>query len=93
MANSHLLITKLSEELFLKFSGSLTIYTLSTHQKEIDSLYINSSKITIDLKDLDFIDSGAAIFIENLRKKFKNAEVVILTNDDKIKSTLQLIEK
>ena len=93
MANSHLLITKLSEELSLKFSGSLTIYTLSKHQKEIDDLYINSSKITIDLIDLDFIDSGAAIFIHNIYKEFQNSEVKILTNSDKIKSTLELVKK
>jgi len=93
MADSNLFITKLADELLLKFSGSLTIYTLSKHQKELDILYLNSSKITIDLVKLDFIDSGGAIFIQNLKNKFKKSEVNILTNNEKINSTLELVQK
>jgi len=93
MADSHLLITKLSDELFLKFSGSLTIYTLHKHQKEIDKLYFNSEKITIDLTELDFLDSGAAIFIDKLQTTLekKTNDVHVTSVNPNIKATLELV--
>ena len=51
-------------------------------------------KIIIDLTDLDFLDSGAAIFINNLQMALqkKTANVKIIVQDVNIQSTLSLIE-
>jgi phospholipid/cholesterol/gamma-HCH transport system permease protein len=95
MNQSTLKITNLSENLTLSFSGELTLYGIQKHQKEFDSLSILSKYATLDLSNLEFIDTAAAIFINKLQERLTqvNITTTLLTEDEKIINTLKLAKK
>ncbi|MFK5937780.1 MAG: ABC transporter permease [Sulfurimonas sp.] len=95
MNQSTLSITNLSDELTVSFSGELTLYGIQKHQKEFDNLGILSKHATLDLSNLDFIDTAAAIFINKLQERFASDNVTtrLLINDEKIINTLKLAKK
>jgi len=95
MNQSTLTITNLTDELTLSFSGELTLYDIAKHQKEFDTLRILSKSATLDLNNLVFIDTAAAIFINRLQDRLnsKNINTNLLTNEKKIVDTLTLAKK
>ena len=92
MNSSTLNTTTLHDELTLSFSGALSLYTITTHQKTLDTLDLSAYKIVrIDLNDLNFLDTAAGLFINKILTLHKNAK--LLVNDDNIKETLDLVKK
>ena len=95
MDQSTLIMTNLTDELTLSFSGELTLYSIQKHQKEFDSLNISSKYVILDLNNLGYIDTAAAIFINKLQERFAsdNIAIKLLINDEKIINTLNLAKK
>lgn len=69
--NSSLLdILHVDGKLYLKFRGELTLYNLTNFQSKIDAIDFSKEKIVvIDLMNLSFLDSAAALLLYNLQKK------------------------
>ena len=95
MNHSILTIANLPDELTLSFSGELTLYDITKHQKEIDTLNVVSNNIIIDLNGVVSIDTAAALFINKLTEQFtlQHSAPTLLTEDDKIINTLALAKK
>jgi len=92
MKNSTLQTEALQNEITLNFSGALSLYTIATHQKTIDSLALSSyEKVIIDLNNLDFLDTAAALFIQNIQSLNKSSQ--LLVSNENIKDTLELVQK
>lgn len=90
MKRSFLKIDILSNELTLIFSGELSLYTISTHQKQIKKLDLeNYDNLIIDLRTLELLDTAAAIFIQKLQ--IKNSQTLI--DNGNIADTLELVNK
>ena len=95
MTQASLHVETHATKLLLKFSGELSLYTITKLQKQLDSLStLDIKDVEIDLQNISFIDTAAAIFIINLKKdSIKNTmNVEILVNNDATKSTLSLVE-
>ncbi|MCW8953342.1 MAG: MlaE family lipid ABC transporter permease subunit [Sulfurimonas sp.] len=76
MNTSLLDISHVDGKLYLKFSGELTLYNLTSSQAKIDTIDFSKEKIVvIDLMNLRFLDSGASIFIYKLRKKLSSQNI------------------
>ena len=95
MNQSTLKITNLTDELILSFSGELTLYDIEKYKIEFDSLNILSKSASINLDDLTFIDTAAAIFINKLQDTLnaRNIQITLLTSDVQIINTLKLAKK
>jgi len=81
--------------LSLLFSGSLTLYTISNLQKQIDSIDMSNVKsIVMDLNALSYIDSAAAIFIVKCEESHnkKDMKTILSCSNQKILSTLELVK-
>ena len=71
MSSSSLAIDILDAKLLLKFSGELSLYTISSIEKQLENL--NTSvvqSVEIDLSDVSSMDTAASIFINNLQTKY-----------------------
>ena len=93
--NKKLTINFKEDELTLNFLDELTLYNLSLIQREIDKFSFKSiRKIVINLENLHFMDTAGAILIDNLifKSSLENKEVILLSQDSKILSTLELVK-
>ena len=96
MKDSNLSIIHSNNKLSLYFSGVLNLYSISQYQKKIDSLKFNTlSHVEIDLENVSYLDTAAAIFINNLENFFiKNVSNVVVNSQNKeINASLQLVQK
>lgn len=89
-------IRQTDENLSLNFLREITIYTLSQNQKAIDVLNLSKIKnVVIDLSLVTYIDTAAAIFLNNLLKQFaaKEIPVELVCSQDEILKTIELVRK
>ena len=90
---NNLLIDKQGDELFIKFYGKFDLYLVSSYQKKLCDADINNLKtVNFDLRNLDFLDTSAAIFIHTLQKDFlqKGSSINVISTNKKITDTLNL---
>ena len=95
MSNSALKLTQTDGTLRLDFSGELTLFTLTNHQTTVESIpFANKSKIEINLEKLTYLDTAAAIFLDNIYNSFsKNGiDVSFITQKRDILDTLELVK-
>lgn len=95
MKNSSLKISYTEDKLILDFSGELTLFTLTTHQKIVDSSsFINLSEVEINLEKLTYLDTAGALFlvrVYNYLLKSSN-KVTFITSNKEIIETLNLVK-
>ncbi len=96
MDKTALNITYSGNKLFLKYVGELNLYTIASLQKKSDKLNIeNISFLEIDLRDINSLDTAAAIYINSLQSfsTNKNVKISILVNNKGIEDTISLVEE
>ncbi len=79
----------------LVFSGKLTLYIITKLQKQIDAIDMKDiDSICLDLNNLSYIDSAAAIFIVKCEEEhnLKKIRTELSCSNDKILSTLELVK-
>ncbi len=80
--------------LLLKFEGKVNLYEVPKYEKKLAKVQTNSIKnITIDLSNVVEIDTTVAIFIYNIQKKFASKKVNLVCYDEKLLSTLELVQE
>ena len=86
----------LDTKLLLSFSGELSLYTITKLQKQIDTLKpLDVKQLNINLNNTTFLDTAAAIFIDNLQNKYvtQGINVTILADNVETKATLALVQE
>lgn len=69
---SSLSISSQNNTLSLAFAGELSLLQLAPYEKRLSALSsIDCERVVLDLKDLDFIDTAAALYLEKLQKGFR----------------------
>ncbi len=89
-------ITFTDNKLLLKYLGNLNLYNITSLEKKSNKLKIlDISFLEIDLRDVNSLDTAAAIYINSFKSldANKNLKISILTNDKRIEDTLNLVEK
>ncbi|MEA2073274.1 MAG: MlaE family lipid ABC transporter permease subunit [Campylobacterota bacterium] len=84
-----------NEKLSLDFSGELNLYSVTTLQNSIFHVNLqNIESIVINLKDVDFIDTAAGLFLVKLEEDYnaKNIRTTIVTQSSTVLSTLELVK-
>ncbi|WP_457745981.1 ABC transporter permease [Sulfurimonas sp.] len=92
--NSTLKIDFQKSELHLNFFGELTLYSIAALEEKIHA--INNStytKVLINLLEVSYIDTAAAIFIYNIQEKFRKVETQTIFANDLQESTLRLVKE
>jgi len=92
---TQLSLTVKGSKLTLSFSGELTLYKITQLQKQIDSIDLkNIELICMDLNDVTYIDSAAAIFIVKCEEKHNSKTLTthLACSNEKILSTLELVK-
>ena len=95
MNNSILKIIQIDGTVVFNFSGELTLFTLTKHQKVVESIsFANRLKLEINLEHLTYLDTAAAIFLDNIYNSIsKNGiQVSFITNKQDILDTLELVK-
>jgi len=95
MSKSALKLTQKDGTLRLDFSGELTLFTLTNHQATVESIsYLDKSKLEINLEKLTYLDTAAAIFLDNIYNSFskKGIEVSFISKSQDILDTLALVK-
>jgi len=87
MSNNRLNIIQTKDKLTLVFSGKLTLYNISSHQKQLSKINSTDTKIEIDLNSLLYLDTAGAIFLNNLNSSS------IVSNDKDILDTIELVKR
>ncbi|DAB31132.1 MAG TPA: ABC transporter permease [Sulfurimonas sp. UBA12504] len=93
---STLKISQIDGALSLKFSGEMTVYTLSKNQESIDKIALSNLKhVDIDLSDATFFDTAAALFVKKVEKHFitDSCQTQLLCDNNEILRILALVEK
>jgi phospholipid/cholesterol/gamma-HCH transport system permease protein len=83
------------DSLTLLFNGEFTLYQIHKYQLLIDDINFSQvTTITIDLTNLDFIDTASAIFIHDLNNQLlqQNKNIQIKTESEEVEKTLKLIQ-
>ena len=94
MSNSILKLTQTDGTIVLNFSGDLTLFTLTNHQKIVESISsFNKTRLEINLEKLTYLDTAAAIFLDNIENTFtgKGLKVLFITKNKDILATLELV--
>ncbi|MDD2905621.1 MAG: MlaE family lipid ABC transporter permease subunit [Sulfurimonas sp.] len=89
-------ISQIDGALSLKFSGEMTVYNLSKNQESIDKIDLSKLKhVDIDLYDVTFVDTAAALFVKRVEKHFitNSCQTQLLCDNNEILRTLALVEK
>ena len=87
-------IESIDENLLLKFEGKMSLYEVTKYEKKLAIVQTTSIKnITIDLTNLDELDTTAAIFIYNIQKEFNSKKVILECYNKKLLSTLELVQE
>ena len=95
MSNSSLNISQIQNKLTLKFSGELTLFTLTIHQKTVNSSGLSSSQeVEINLEDLTYLDTAGALFLDNIYNDLskKSNKVSFITSNQEVTETLNLVK-
>ncbi len=94
MSSSSLQISNQSTEILLNFLGEFTIYNINSYDKQIELIDINNKDIIIDLSKVNFLDSGASIYLYNLQKKLDNNKInyKLICNNKDILDILTLVK-
>ena len=74
-------------------SGSLNIYTLLDLKKQLSTDLRNIKVVSLNMDQLEFIDSAAAIFINNLKTTYAQKEIILeLTcKHEKVRENIETI--
>jgi phospholipid/cholesterol/gamma-HCH transport system permease protein len=94
--NKNLVITTQKNQLRVKFSAELTLYNIASFEKLLLKLNFQDIKtLVIDLESVSYIDTAAAIFLENFRKEvsLKEVEVSFICSNKQHLATLALVNK
>ncbi len=89
-------ISYIGDKLLLNFSGELSLYSITSVQQQVSKLNLSTIKyININLEKLLFMDTAASIFINKLSTTYqdKNLIVEIISYDNDIKDTLELVKE
>jgi len=84
------------DALSLKFTGELTLYNLTSYQKQIErTSFSKEKKIILDLSELEFLDTAGALFLNHLQNHFhaKELSVEIQSQHQSVLAMLQLTQK
>ncbi|MEA1955930.1 MAG: ABC transporter permease [Campylobacterota bacterium] len=95
MLNSYLSINLNKFELSIKFYGEFDLHKITDYQKEIESINNNDLKIVnLDFSNLEFLDTAASIFINNLQNNFliQNKKINLICKNQDILDTLELVK-
>lgn len=83
-----------SGHLSIKMVGKITLYDISRYENIVKKLSLAGvQSIVIDLDELLFIDTAAAIFIYNLQHSYFSKKTSIQCKNKQILSTLELVKK
>ena len=94
MNNYSLIVSFVDDILLLKFSGELSLYAITTLQKQLNIQNISNVKdIQIEWNDVCLVDTAAAIFINNLLIKYEKLDIKVSINSNSkdITDTLELV--
>ena len=95
MNNSFLKTDSKDDNLTLIFNGEFTLYQINKYQNLIDNINFSEfHTIVIDLKNLDFMDTASAIFINDLYNELlkKNKNINMDIHNQEISKTLKLVQ-
>jgi len=95
MKNSYLLSRFENKTLSLVFQGELTIYTITTFQKEVEKFnYDDVTMVIIDLNNVNYIDTAAAILISKIQYKVNKQKIKLklLCENENFLQTIYLVE-
>jgi len=95
MSDASLKIVQTKDKLTLVFSGELTLFTLTAHQKTINaSSFFHPLEAIINLENLTYLDTAGALFLddvyENLLKK--SSKVSFVATNKEVRDTLNLVK-
>ncbi len=96
MINSTLKIIQEKDNLTLFFMGKLSLHTITQNQNSIDKIdTLHLKNITIDLTDVNYLDTATAMFLNNLYNHFLslNIKIEIITQNEDILHTLKLVQR
>ena len=96
MNSSYLTIEQSSTTLSLVFNGEFTLYLVSKYEAQIKSVNYNSYKyIEINLDSITYLDTAAAMFLNNLKNKLNLANISyeIISSKTQTQDTLALVNK
>jgi phospholipid/cholesterol/gamma-HCH transport system permease protein len=88
-------ISSFKDKLLLSFFGELSLYSISTLEKQLESIdMIGSKNIEINLEKVNFIDTAASIFINRLLDRYKNNNINIslLSEVKEVNDALYLVQ-
>ena len=96
MTPSSLSITHSDNKLSLNFSGEFDLYITTKYQKLIDNIdFANITSVDINLNELHFLDTAAAIFITKIQNKLDQRDIYnnVICSNTHILETIQLVNK
>ncbi len=96
MGDLSLEVLQLNSQLILKFSGELTVYTVSKYQKSLEILTLDKiNKIEFNLENISFLDSAGALFLNMFEQDFrkKNIDIFFTCRDENVLKTFELVKK
>ena len=96
MDNSYLEITQQTTTISLNFFGEFTLYLISSYEQKIKELdYEKCKSININLDNLYYLDTAAAIFLNKFLKKLNKKSINCKINCEKkeLLDTLKLVKK
>ena len=94
--NFSLHISTIDDKLFLKFSGEFSVYSIASSQQQIDLLNLQKvHALELDLQELSYLDTAAAIFLNSLEREFatKNLTITKTSTNAEIENVLSLVKK
>ena len=94
--NDQLQIIKEPSRLVLKFEGEFNLYKVSSYETQIKaSNYHSYENIVIDINNLTYLDTSAAIFLNRFITflEHKNISNQLLCNSNELLDTIDLVKK
>jgi phospholipid/cholesterol/gamma-HCH transport system permease protein len=87
-------IEKNDVELLLLFEGEVTLHDITKYNKKLRVLDLQDvQRVTIDLDNVSYLDTAAAIFIHDIKKEFSSKTFTLKCDNEQLLSTLALVEK
>ena len=96
MNKNSVAINQIADKLSITFFGELDLYNISKYEKKIDLIDLSTIlSIELNLSELGFLDTAAAIYIENLTAEIsaKNIYLNIICSNSAILNTLHLVKE
>ena len=80
--------------LLLRFSGEINLHDISRYEKKLSAFDSSAfTHLSIDLSDVPYLDTAAAIFLYNIKHSFPHATITQICENDNILATLHLVEE